>query len=305
MTDGDFHADLVGEVLQLALPQPQARAVAATPVSGDEQSFGLGIANAADLLPPATDGLYRKGCRVVVDADAAPPGVGCEIIDTIRHRPPQLLDQEVVDPHLFRLTFRPPLPTAILEVADQLFLLGVDGNNRLLLFERSLDPPVDVAKLGIPIRVAVTFSGLAVSLQAKVQRLQQLANHRMTDPMPLRAKFGCEPTQALAGPTQGRLRVAALGRLDQSQQRLHQLLITLHQRLASTPSAANLPLCRFHLLGKLFQSAIDRARRHPGRPPHRGDPPYPAPSASAAANTRRLRSSRCRDRAANRSRIGL
>ena len=127
----------------------------------------------------------------MVDADADPAGVGCEIIDTIRHRPPQLLDQEVVDPHLFRLTFRAPLPTAILEVADQLFLLGVDGNNRLLLFERSLDHSVDVAKLGIPIRVAVTFSGLAVSLQAKVQRLQQLANHRMTDPMPLRAKFGC------------------------------------------------------------------------------------------------------------------
>ena len=89
MTDSDFDADLVGEVLQLALPQPQARAVAATPVSGDEQSFGLGIANAADLLPPATD-------------------------------------------------------------------------------------------------------------KAEVQRLQQLANHRMADPMPLRAKFGCEPTQDLS-----------------------------------------------------------------------------------------------------------
>ena len=66
------------------------------------------------------------------------------------------------------------------------------------------------------------------------------ANHRVADPMPLRAEFGCEPTQALAGPRQGRLRVAVLGRLGQSQQRLNQLLITLHQRLASTPKGGEL-----------------------------------------------------------------
>src|SRR5260370_17053301 len=154
-------------MLQLGLPQAQTGAIAAAPVSGDEQSFGLGIANAADILPPATDGLYRKGCRVVVDAYADPARVGREIIDTIRHRPPQLLDQEVVDSHLFRLTFRPPLPTAILEVADQFFLLGVDGDNRLLLVERSLDHPVDVPKLCIPIRVPVTSSTLLLAFHPK------------------------------------------------------------------------------------------------------------------------------------------
>src|ERR1700730_17015384 len=114
VTDGDFDADLVGQMLQLALPQAQTGAIAAAPISGDEQSFGLGIANAADILPPATDGLYRKGCRVVVDAYADPASVGREIIDTIRHRPTQLLDQEVVDSHLFRLTFRPPRPNSLI-----------------------------------------------------------------------------------------------------------------------------------------------------------------------------------------------
>jgi hypothetical protein len=48
VTDDGFDADLVGE----ALPQPQARAIAAAPFSGDEQSFGLGIANTA--VPRAT-----------------------------------------------------------------------------------------------------------------------------------------------------------------------------------------------------------------------------------------------------------
>src|SRR5947209_2840124 len=93
VADGDFDANLVGQVLQLALPQPQARAIAATAISGDEQSFGLRIANAADVLPPTANGLHCEGGRVVVDADADPAGVVREIIDPIRHRPPQLLDQ--------------------------------------------------------------------------------------------------------------------------------------------------------------------------------------------------------------------
>jgi hypothetical protein len=41
VSDGDFDADLVGQMLQLALPQAQTGAIAAAPVSGDEQSFGL------------------------------------------------------------------------------------------------------------------------------------------------------------------------------------------------------------------------------------------------------------------------
>jgi hypothetical protein len=59
VTDRDVDSDLVGQVLQLALPQPRARAIAAAAIGGDQQLFGFGVANAADLLPPRR---IRSGC---------------------------------------------------------------------------------------------------------------------------------------------------------------------------------------------------------------------------------------------------
>ena len=40
VTDRDVDSDLVGQVLQLALPQPRARAIAAAAISGDEMASG-------------------------------------------------------------------------------------------------------------------------------------------------------------------------------------------------------------------------------------------------------------------------
>src|SRR6202040_4111565 len=114
VADGDVDAELVGQALELALPQPQARTVAAAAISGDHELFGLRIAKAADVLPPATDSLHGKGCRVVIHPDADPSVVRGEVIDAVGHRSAQLLDQEVVAPHRFRLALRPPLPAAIL-----------------------------------------------------------------------------------------------------------------------------------------------------------------------------------------------
>src|SRR4051812_50218569 len=59
------------------------------------------VTRSPDLLPPAPDGLPRKGCRVMVLAHPDPAGLGGQIINAVRHRPPQLLDQEVVHPHRF------------------------------------------------------------------------------------------------------------------------------------------------------------------------------------------------------------
>ena len=96
-------ADLVGQTLQFAFPQADAIAVGAAAVGGD-----------ADLLPPAADRLDREGRRVV--------GAG-EIVNAIGNRRPQFLVQEVVDPHLFRIALATPLPSGVLEVADEPFFL--------------------------------------------------------------------------------------------------------------------------------------------------------------------------------------
>ena len=72
-------AGLVGQTLQLAFPQADAIAVGAAAVGGDDESGGLGVTGAADLLLPAANRLDREGRRVVGDADAHPTGVAGEM----------------------------------------------------------------------------------------------------------------------------------------------------------------------------------------------------------------------------------
>jgi hypothetical protein len=85
--------------------------------------------------------------------------------------------------------------------------LGVTSNRD----SSRVDQIIDVAKLGVSIRMAVAFSGLAIGLQAEVQLMQQLTNYGTTDRMTLRAQFGGEPTHALVCPAQWRLRIARGG----------------------------------------------------------------------------------------------
>src|SRR5215217_1422702 len=60
-----------------------------------------------------------------------PAGTGGQIINAVRHRPPQLLDQDVVHPHRFGQSLGMPLPPAVLEVAHTLLLLGVRRDHQL------------------------------------------------------------------------------------------------------------------------------------------------------------------------------
>src|SRR6266478_6717831 len=83
--------ELVGQLLEFALPQPHPRAVAAASVGGDQQPGGVGIACPTDGLPPLADATHGKGRRVMVNADTHPTRIGSEVIDPVRHRAAELL----------------------------------------------------------------------------------------------------------------------------------------------------------------------------------------------------------------------
>ena len=85
MTDGDGHAEFVGQRLQFALPQPHASAIAAATISSDQQAAGFGITRPPHGLPPAPDGVDREARGVVVDADTDPAGIAGDVVDAIRH----------------------------------------------------------------------------------------------------------------------------------------------------------------------------------------------------------------------------
>src|SRR6516165_7401123 len=111
VADRDVDADFIGQRLQFAFPQPHARAVAAATVSRDHQAGCLGIARPTDSKPPLADAVDRERSRVVVDTDADPAMIGRKIIDPVRYGTAEFLDQEVMDPDLFRVSLRAILPS--------------------------------------------------------------------------------------------------------------------------------------------------------------------------------------------------
>src|SRR6202041_188305 len=273
MMDLDGYAQLIGQALQFELPQSHARTVRSAAVGGDDQPTRERVANLADLSPPTADRLNRESRGVVVDADGDPTRVGRQIIDSIGHSAAEFLDQEVVHAHFFRIASRTPFAAGVLEISDQLLLLRIDRNSRLVLGHRRLYGLVDEAKLRVAVGVVGAFAGLAFGLQAELLFLQQLADDRVADLVPEIAEFIRESAQALAGPAQRRHRIAARVGFDQCVQIVEQTRVRFGQRFASptrpTDPIGRRPRRRIEFL----EPPSDRARRDPRDARNRG---YPA-----------------------------
>src|SRR5205823_12772051 len=75
VADRDRQTRLIGQLLQFPFPQAHTRAITASPIRCDEQPLGLRILLFADLVPPASNAFYRKGGRIMVNADIDPAGI--------------------------------------------------------------------------------------------------------------------------------------------------------------------------------------------------------------------------------------
>ena len=119
----DIEAELVGQFLQFAFPQAHPRAVAAAAIGGDQRSGGVGVTRPTDDLPPLADAVHREGARVVVNANTHPSRVRGQVIDPVRYRAAELLDQEVMDPDFFRVALGTIFAPVVAEIADSSFFL--------------------------------------------------------------------------------------------------------------------------------------------------------------------------------------
>ena len=126
----------------------------------------------------------------------------------------------VVDADRLGPALAPQLPTAVLEIADQLFLLGVDRDGRLSAPPGALDGIVDVLELRVAIGMLATFAGLGVGLQAEAEVLEQAADQAAAGAKSLLGKGRRQMPVAAADPPQVGLRIAARGRRHQVQQGL-------------------------------------------------------------------------------------
>src|SRR5437899_959502 len=116
-------------------------------------------------VPPAADRVDRTAGRVVIDADADPPFIALEIVDAVRDGFPVAgrRDHEIMDAHPVRSPFWTPGAAAILEVANQFFLLRVYRDRRLPLLLRPPDGLRNVPELGVPIRMLSSLARLRVA----------------------------------------------------------------------------------------------------------------------------------------------
>jgi hypothetical protein len=74
-----------------------------------------------------------------------------------------------VDADRFGIAPGPHLPAQVLEVADQLLLLGVDRDGWFARRDRRLDRGVDALELGVAVRMTGSLAGLAVGLTTVLQ----------------------------------------------------------------------------------------------------------------------------------------
>ena len=71
---------LIGQLLQLQLPQPDARPIAASAIGGNEQPRRFWITLDSHGEPPLADALDSEGRRVVVRSHVDPAGVFAQIV---------------------------------------------------------------------------------------------------------------------------------------------------------------------------------------------------------------------------------
>lgn len=166
VTDGDRESRPLRELLDLPLPQMNARAVAATPVRGDEKRASSRVNGRAHFPPPPLDRTDGEARGVMVYSDRYPTGVASEIVDAVRNRLPLLGDEKVVDPNGFWISSRVPGSPGIPEVPDEFLLLRVDRDHGQSLCLEAADLVVDVAELCIAVGVVRPLASLSIRLQA-------------------------------------------------------------------------------------------------------------------------------------------
>jgi len=116
------------------------------------------------LLQPGTDGVDGELSGVMRDADADAATVVGEIVNSVRNGLAQFLVFKVVAVDPAWLAFAAPVCAGVPIVTDQLFLLRIDRDHRLIVGLEGQDLGIDVLELGITVRMVAAFVGLEVTL---------------------------------------------------------------------------------------------------------------------------------------------
>ncbi len=198
---------------------------------------------------------------------------------------------------VFGRAARAILTARVPERANQLLLLGVDRDHRLSGGLELLGAAIDVFELGVAIHMLGARAGLAIGLQAVAKLAQQHRNGLVAHPMAAFAERRRQVTQALRGPQQRPLRIAACRRLDQRRQVIDQACIALAELAPPAADAAHPTRAAIATALDLGDATIDRRARKTGG---RGDRRHPTVTRRHRLRGRQQPTTTLRQRRANR-----
>ena len=144
-----------------------------------------------------------------------------------------------MDTNRLGLALDVPLLAGVLEVADQLLLLGVDRHDGLASRHEIGRGLVDMLELRVAVRRLLALACLADDLKAVAEVAQEQADRGRADLVPHGAKLRGELFLALASPPERRLRVAARHRIHQCIEVLHQRRVRVDERRPARARSAN------------------------------------------------------------------
>ena len=272
VTHGHRQPGLVGQLLQSHLPKTQPIPIASAAVGRDQKSCRLRIQDATFHAPPPSNRCHGKSPGVMVGSHIDEARVAPDVVDAIRIGTRDIRAGKIVTVHLERILRATPLSPRIDVIANQFLLFRVHGNHRSSLAQRRFDLLIDVAELGVAIRMLGAFFRLAVALETVILIMQQLTHFDGTDRMLFPRQFPSQRLRTLTNPPQGRFRIAPRSRFNQPIQRRQQLRIAIRDTLASGPSLPYPSLGKRDALGNLPKTLGDRHARQSARTLHRAHP---------------------------------
>ena len=164
--------------------------------------------------------------------------------------------------HALGIAFRTIIGSAILEVADQFFLLRVNGDDGLLLGLRGNDFCVDVFELGVAVGMVRAFVRFAIELAREAELYQLLVHGVGADRMSHRGQGRRQLLQAFRHPDQRPHGIAQRRGLDQALEGRHEPRIVVAKRTTPAARAANVPF-RQRVRVEIILAAIDRRTGKP------------------------------------------
>jgi hypothetical protein len=108
----------------------------------------------------------------MVHSNTDPTGVGGDVVDAIRHRPAEFLDQKIMHANRLGIALWTPLPPGVPEVAYKFLLFRVNRDHRLLCRQRRRHALVDMDKLRVAVGMIAALLGLGVTLQTEPLSLE-------------------------------------------------------------------------------------------------------------------------------------